>query len=293
MADKSIPSFPEFRTITINDKQIFDSFLKPVSSEYTFTNFFCWRNCDHSKITKINDNLCILAEDGEETTYFFEPLGRNKIKETVEICADYLKKKGYKAKFSRLNENFIKEFKDDRHYLIEPDKNNFDYLYLTKDLIELKGKCFDGKRNRIKKFLKVYESKCENLTLEKTLPCLNLLERWKAEKKGLCIDEPIKEVLKHFDVLDLKGLVVLVDNKVEAFTVGENLNNETAVVYIEVANPNLVGLSQFINQKFSEEWAKFEDVNREQDLGDVGLRRAKLSYYPHKLIKKYNMTVKV
>jgi len=294
MALESIPSFPEFRAITIADKKVFDQYFKenaPASSEYTFTNFFCWKDCDHSKITKINDNLCVLAEDREGKAYFFEPLGRDRIEETVRTCADHLISKGLTARFSRLTSSFIEIFKERDSYLIEKDRGNFDYLYLSKDLAELKGKRYDGKRNRIKKFERENMFEYRKLT-EKEIPlCSDLLHRWEEEKKGLCIAEPIKEALANYEELRLKGSVVMISGKAEAFTMGERLNDDIAVIYIEVASSKFAGLPQFINRKFSGEWTDFKYIDREQDLGDAGLRRAKMSYHPCRFIDKYNMTV--
>ncbi|MFC1559789.1 DUF2156 domain-containing protein [Candidatus Margulisiibacteriota bacterium] len=295
MSSDPVPIFPEFRDITIDDKEVFDLYLandRPSSSEYTFANFFCWRKCGESRITKINGNLCVLANGSGDELCFREPIGGNKIEETVRICADHLIEKGYKPRLIKLNKEFVAPFLKKKEYVIKEDRDNFDYIYLTKELIELKGKRFDGKRNRISKFKREYKSNCAELTLAHIPKCLDLLERWKAEKKGLCIDEPIREALHNFDKLKLQGLVVFVEDKIEAFTIGEKMDKDTAVVYIEVANPRFAGLAQFINQKFSEELSDCKYINREQDLGDAGLRRAKLSYYPSRLIDKYTMTLK-
>ena len=91
-----------------------------------------------------------------------------------------------------------------------------------------------------------------------------------------------------FSPLGLSGGVVEVDGGVEAFSIGERLNPDTAVIHLEIANPRYDGLAQFINREFvKNEWAALKYINREQDMGIAGLRRAKMSYYPHHLVKKF------
>ena len=101
----------------------------------------------------------------------------------------------------------------------------------------------------------------------------------------------IYEALEAFEPLGVKGGVVKVGGRVEAFTLGDRLTADTAVIPIEIANPGLVGLAQWINREFvRREWPGFAFVNREQDMGVPGLRQAKSSYYPHRLLKKFNVT---
>jgi hypothetical protein len=99
-----------------------------------------------------------------------------------------------------------------------------------------------------------------------------------------------REALRHFDRLDIKGGAILIDGKVEAFALGEHLNETTAVVHIEKANMEIRGLYAAINQCFCEkQWADTPFVNREQDLGEPGLREAKLSYNPDHLVAKFRV----
>lgn len=122
--------------------------------------------------------------------------------------------------------------------------------------------------------------------------CLDLLSKWKAGYlKGECFDLPITESLTNLEALGLRGAAVTVNGRVEGFTIGEMLDDETAIIYIEVTNPEMEGLAQYINQRScQEDWAAAKFINREQDLGDAGLRRAKMSYHPVKFVDKYDVT---
>ena len=101
------------------------------------------------------------------------------------------------------------------------------------------------------------------------------------------------ETLDSFRELSLRGGVILIDGNIEAFTIGEPLNRETFVIHFEKANPRIIGLYQAINQEFCRTIAdEYRFVNREQDLGEPGLRRAKESYCPDHLVEKYIVRIR-
>jgi hypothetical protein len=105
-------------------------------------------------------------------------------------------------------------------------------------------------------------------------------------------NKAIKTIFDKYPQLAVFGGAVYVDGKLEAFTLAESLNNDTAVIHFEKANPQITGLYQLINQWLCQNTLRtFTYVNREQDLGIPGLRKAKLSYHPHHMIEKYSVTV--
>ena len=184
------------------------------------------------------------------------------------------------------------------HLVITPDRDNSDYVYLTEDLIKLEGNKYHGKKNHINKFKKNHAYTYASLTPDLVQECLALESQWCDIRHcelfpGLAGEErAIYEALTNMDHLDFKGGVILLNGKVEAFALGEQLNPETAVIHIEKANPAFEGLYQLINQEFcAHEWKDIPYINREQDLGEEGLRKAKLSYHPHHLVKKYTVTL--
>jgi uncharacterized protein len=286
-----VPSFPDFRKISLSDKGLFGSYLSKhpqETSELTFTNFFIWRDCDKSQMTSINGNICVVARPDNEPPYFFEPLGSDRMEETIRTCLSHV------PRFSRVSEKFVKAYFEGKSgYKVELIRDHFDYLYSTEDLIALKGKRYDGKRNIIKRFLKNNIPMYHELTADMVPDCLELLDKWGRNKSaGVCFDEPIREALNNLSSLSVEGAAVKINGRTEAFTIGEILDRDTAVIYIEVANLEVDGLSQYINQQFiKNQWAQFMLINREQDMGDAGLRRAKLSYHPVKFVNKYDITV--
>jgi hypothetical protein len=102
--------------------------------------------------------------------------------------------------------------------------------------------------------------------------------------------EAIVKVLANYQALSLQGGVILIDDRVQAFSCGERLNERTAVIHLEKADPELRGLYAVINREFTQQaWAGTTFINREQDLGEAGLRKAKLSYHPHHLVEKFRI----
>jgi len=180
----------------------------------------------------------------------------------------------------------------------ELDRDQSDYVYLTSDLIELSGRALHAKRNHVNKFKRAYSHEYRRLTPDLVDDCLHLESSWCDlrhcwETPSLAAEEVgIHEALHHFDELSYVGGVILVEGNVEAFALGEALNDDTFVCHVEKANPAVDGLYAAINQMFCEAEAdRFTYVNREQDLGVPGLRRAKESYQPHHLVPKYRVTL--
>jgi hypothetical protein len=178
------------------------------------------------------------------------------------------------------------------------DRSQCDYVYLVQDLIELKGRKYHRKRNHIKQFKEKYSHQYIPLTPEWVPQCLQLQTEWcdlrDCEASPGLHNESLatKEAFTHFEKLEVKGGAILINGKVEAFTLGDPLNPETIVIHIEKANPAYEGLYPTINQAFLEhEGSGYTYVNREQDLGEEGLRKAKESYFPHHMINKYTMTL--
>jgi hypothetical protein len=286
----SVPVYPEFKPVGLEDMAVFKDRLDREPSgvcEMNFANIFIWKDSEHPRWTLLNGNLCVLVEPDFEPPYFLPPAGGERVRETVAACLRHA------PRLSRVPEAFVRRHGDG--LLVEEDPANFDYLYRVEDLAELKGKKYDGKRNRIRKFETTCPHEYAALTRADVPGCERLLEDWfEAKANGdpymLAEKMAIVEALAVFEGLGLKGGVVKVGGRIEAFTLGMRLTDDTAVVQIEIANPGLVGLAQWINREFvRREWTAFKFINREQDMGVPGLRTAKLSYQPAGLVKKSNL----
>lgn len=290
-----IPEYPELKPVELADKDEVNKFLELHPSEIcelTFANIYIWRHWEKPQLTRIKGNLCVICSPPDEPAYFLEPVGQSSLDETVEICL------GLAPRLSRVSERFLKKLK--ASYSIQEDRDNFDYVYLTRELAELRGKKYDGKRNLIRKFEKNYQAEIRPLTEADLDDCLVLVESWEAEspEENRMADDltraastAIREALIHFSPLKLGGIIAIIDGQVQGFCLGETLNPQTVVVHVELANRQIAGLHQFMNRECARTiWKEYDFINREQDAGIPGLRRSKLSYQPHHFVKKYDLT---
>ena len=298
---KAVPELPQFKDLSLEEKPLLDeafSRFPPVISEFTFTNLFIWRHAYQIKISRFKDFLCLLADE-EGNSFFFPPIGEGDVVECFRILLQYLEGRGVPQKISRVPETMIVRIDwKGEGLLANLDRDQSDYIYLTEDLIKLEGRKYHRKRNHIKQFKEKYSYQYIPLASEWISECLRLETEWCDLRHcevipGLLNESlAIKEALTHFQSLGMKGGAILINGKVEAFTLGEPLNGDTVVIHIEKANPAYEGLYTLINQVFLEkQWSGYTYVNREQDLGEEGLRKAKESYFPHHMVNKYTITL--
>ena len=303
MQNMIIAAFPEFKTLELLDKEIFREFFKeykPKISELTFTNLFVWRTHYKFQWSIYNDWLVIVSLEGEFGTYAMEPVGPSPRDEATRVVLEWMReeKKEKNPRIERADERTVSEIEGVQGIIIEPTRDHFDYVYLREDLVNLAGNKYRSKRNHINQLLRTYSYQYSDLAPDHIQDCIELQEKWCILRR--CEDDmnllgewdAVKEILSSYESLDVQGGVVTIENKVMAFTIGQMLNDETAVVHIEKADPEIPGLYPVINQQFCENnWQDVRFINREQDLGMPGLREAKLSYYPDHMVKKFRITL--
>jgi hypothetical protein len=288
-----------FKEIDLADKALFDKFFAenpPQVSELTFTNLFMWRHRNRPAWRLHNGFLFIVLRPEEEPGFALPPVGKGNVRAALDALSDDLKTLKMEPRISRADKAFVEAHVDRKRFEIVSDRANHDYVYLARELIELPGNKFHQKKNHLNRFIKNYEHEYRKLDLDLVDCFLNLQEVW-CELKD-CEQTPglfhenraICQALTHYEDLGFEGGAILVDKKVEAFALGEKLNPDTAVIHVEKANPDIPGLYAAINQQFcSEHWNNVKYVNREQDLGVEGLRKAKKSYHPHHMVEKYTL----
>lgn len=295
------PEFPQFKPVQLEDRNLLREIIwkyQPQTSEWTFTNLFVWRSHYGFQWSFHRNWLIVLVTAGPQAPFFFQPIGPPSRLEVIQRCFRWLREeKGEKnPRIERADQRLAEEIKGSKEYLIEPIRDQFDYVYRSQDLIQLGGRKYHSKRNHINKFLQSYAFTYSPLEEHHLKACLELSGQWcelhRCEEDLNLLGEwgAVQEALTHFSHLAFQGGVILIENRVEAFTLGERLNRETGVVHIEKANPQIPGLYPLINQLFCEKnWADASLINREQDLGEPGLRRAKLSYFPDHWVEKFRI----
>jgi uncharacterized protein len=301
----ALPLFPDFKPIEIDDRQDIISILRtnrPGTSEMTFTNLFIWRKHYGFSWSMCKDCLCIIGKENSGPDFAMPPVGPSGRVDTGIKVLDWLKDaKGISSpSIERADEAFAAEAARSSRLDAAEKREHFDYVYLTRDLIDLPGNRNRNKRNHINQFLRTYGSYTyEDLSEGYIEAALNLQEKWcqlrRCEEDLNLLGEwdAIREILDNYRALEVAGAVIIVDGQVKAFTLGESLSDDMALIHIEKADPSLLGLYQLINQQFcARRWNDVTFMNREQDLGIPGLREAKLSYNPDHFIKKYSVTLK-
>jgi hypothetical protein len=291
-----------FKRLVIEDKNVLENFIKPykfLSCEYSFTTLYIWRKACDICFTTYKDVLIIKKKDFEGKYYFMQPLGYNKenLKEIIEALMDYKTEHNMDYLFKDLDEEFMEEIKDIyddvKGICIKEDRDNFDYLYEAEKLIKLSGKKLHGKKNHYNSFIKNYNYEVKDIESEEVIKdVIVAAEKWYEDNSDdymLFYElQGIKDVVKNMDIMNTKGIAVYVDDKIVAFSLGEKLNDDLAVIHIEKGDMDYSGVYSFINKTFIDRcFSDVKIINREQDLGIAGLRKSKLSYHPFKLEKKY------
>jgi len=287
-----IPIYPDSRPLDISDKVLLDQLfraLQPRVSEFTFAGLYLFRRAHTYRLTTVGDSLVVLGSGYDGESYFMPPLNGD-----IPRALDVLFAHGqglYAA-----DDKFVSRYLTEKALEVMEDRNSFDYLYLREELAALPGNRLHKKKNRINYFAKHHEFRTELLEKRHLDGCRELLEAWRSVagvEGSVSLEleaDATGEALTLVEELELSGVVVMVADRVAAFAIGEYLNPETSVCHFEKADPFMEGLSQLINREFAANlFSDCRFINREQDLGDAGLRSAKLSYHPVELIKKYRV----
>jgi len=285
-----IPFYPDARPLDISDKPLLDSIflkLQPRVSELTFAGLFLFREAHGYRLAWVNSSLVILGKGFDGQGYFLPPLGGD-----IPTALTLLFAAG--NELYGADESFVAAYLDTGQYEVSADRDSFDYLYQREELATLRGTQFHKKKNRINYFMARHEHDADILSDRYLDGCLALLNEWgqasELEGKSFLTLEmkATAEALAKANLLGLEGVVVMVAGIVKAFAVGERLNSETAVCHFEKADLFMEGLSQLVNREFAARlFRECRHINREQDLGEPGLRNAKLSYHPLELVKKF------
>jgi uncharacterized protein len=295
-----LPRFPSFKPLELRDREVIQPLLwayQPETSELTFTNLFIWRA--HYRLSwSLAGEWLLFLSDAEPGAWAFPPVGPEPRDGICREILTWLKDgKGAPApRVLRADRRLADAVAPLPEFMVEPTPVQFDYVYRSEDLVHLAGRKYHDKRNHINSFRRSHRFVYEPLEESHLPDCFKLAESWcllkRCEEDLNLMDEwqAVREALQHFQALALTGGVIRINGRVEAFTLGELLNRETAVIHIEKANPEIRGLYPAINQQFSEHaWAETPFINREQDLGEPGLKTAKESYNPQHMVEKFSI----
>lgn len=296
-----------FKDIDMEARELLNPYFDLVdyeACEYCFDTLYMWQHL-YKTGYYIGDGFAVIVAEYEGNTFSILPLAKKEdMLRVIQFVIEYFEKEQKKIYFRGITEEvveFLKEYYPDK-FEYNKERDLFDYVYDGESMRELKGRKNVKKRNHINYFLKEYEGRYEYRLLDENdfEACLDLVQQWTSNKEeNGQVDEEmeeelvgIKKLFKNYSVLKdkLKIAGIFIDNKLEAFTMGEYINPNMALIHIEKANPSIRGLYPLINQQFLvNEFSDVEFVNREEDLGIEGLRKAKLSYHPVRFVEKYTV----
>ena len=259
-----------------------------------------WRTYFDTEFAVENGSLFLkFGHDVNMETAFNMPLGGDR-KAALEKIRDYCQKNNIAPLFFSVLED---EFDDLRAVFGEceiiPDRDWSDYLYDAQDLVTYKGRRFNGQRNHLNKFKSLYPHyKFEEITTKNTDKIREFLAEYtknnpKEDATAKAEIGMIYELLDNYELYALFGAFISVDEKVVAFSVGEKVG-DTLFTHIEKANISYNGVYQAMVNDFAKRFVSEEInfINREEDVGDEGLRRSKLSYHPTKILEKHRVVCK-
>jgi hypothetical protein len=291
-----------FHAVTIADKEKINAILKLSdfrAAEYSFANIFNWSRAFNTEVAFYGGFL--LCRSGTEEKSYLYPAGAGDLKTAIMALTDDAAMSGQpfvlRAVQAEGKQALEQLFPGRFHF--STLRNTFDYVYYAEDLINLAGKKYQPKRNLISRFNKNFVWHYEDVTAGNLQECMQMNDEWcrtyachenASLKAETCA---VRRALNYFPDEALAGGLLRVDGKVIAYTVGEQINSDTLVVHIEKAfSERFPGAYQVINREFAGRHATgLKYINREDDTGDEGLRKAKLSYQPAFMIEKYSASL--
>ncbi len=296
----------KFKPIEISDKEWVDSLMSMNNykgSEYVFANNFNWRNSYHTEVARYKDFYMLIS--GKTMKSYLYPAGRGDLKEAINELIEDAKSRNIKFVLRSLTEETKAELEAvmPNVFHFEPLRDNADYIYEMEKLYSLAGKKLHAKRNHINKFKTVNPNWVyEDIDEFNIKDCIEMNKKWCVrmnchEDESLTEEaQAIKSSMDNFFELGLIGGLLRLEEggEVIAYTVASFTRGcDTAVVHIEKAYHEIQGAYPMINQQFIQsKCTDFTYINREDDLGEEGLRKSKLSYYPLIIEEKYIATLK-
>lgn len=289
----------DFQPITISHKAPYESLLRQASQrgcEYSFANLYLW---GRQRMAFLEGGVAIFSQFDRRSVYLF-PLGGD-LKGILERIIHDAHARDIPCRLTGLTKEDCRQVESlyPGQFRFHNDRNGYDYLYDIQDLGNLAGRTYQQKRNHVNRFFRQFpQAVLAPISEENTPAVMQMLDIWFAERleqdptKDFHMERAaIRKSLVHRQELGLWGLALQVDGKMVAMTLGSQLSEDTFDVHFEKALDDFPGAYAVINQAFArhigESFPNITRLNREEDMGIEGLRKAKLSYAPVQLQEKY------
>jgi len=297
----------DFQPIRLSDKSWIDALLARADyrgCEYNFTNLFAWKDAYRHQAARLDDFLLVRLRGGLGWSYLY-PAGWGDTRKVILALKEDAARRGEPLRLVCLTPRQMEELEGlfPGRFEYAADRDGYDYLYDIGRLADLGGKKLHAKRNHINRFMDNNPSwTYEELTPAALAECLEMDKEWyrrsmiregAAEERDLGDEgRALRLAMEHYEALGLEGGLIRVYGEVVAFTMGDRLSSDTYDVHFEKAYAELQGAYAVINQQFAR-WVRRRHpevrwLNREDDMGVEGLRKAKESYYPDQMVEKHS-----
>ena len=289
----------DFQKLDPADRAVYDQYLlkNGKGCEYSFVNLSIW---GRQRAAFLGDFLVLLSQFDRRCVYPF-PVGDGDVLPVLQALMEDARQRGIPCCFTGLNqaECDLLEQHFPGKFRIQPDRNSFDYVYDINDLADLRGRKFQKKRNHLNRFRENHPNwRTEPLTDAHLAAVRAFVQDWYDRRKqtdphGSYVLEQVAldRALADPRRLQIEGLVLYDGDALLAFTLGSRLSADTFDVHFEKAREDVDGAYTAINQQFAfhirEKHPDIRFLDREEDMGLEGLRKAKLSYCPVRLVEKY------
>lgn len=292
-----------FKDVTLEDRELITRYTLDSprrNCDLSFSNLCSWRFLYNTKFA-VMDGFLLLKFWADGELVYMMPIGTGDLKKALEALMADARHEGQPFCLLGICEGMCSELEAimPGRFRFTADRDYADYLYLRSDLATLAGKKLQAKRNHVNKFRRTYHYEYTSITPDRIAECLELEARWCRanhcdQHEGTGNERrALVYALHHFEELGLTGGILHVDGRIAAFTFGMPINRDTFGVHVEKADTEIDGAYAMINYEFANHIPEqYLYINREEDLGIEGLRRAKLSYQPAVILEKYMACLK-
>jgi len=294
-----------FQPVTINDRETIQTFFNKVSfgnCDFSFSNIFSWKHSYNTTFTVENDFLYIRFQPANNLPGYLFPVGEGNLKIAIERIIQDANERETEFHLYAITQKMFDLLEETMpgQFIFEKERDWYEYIYSSKDLITLVGKKYQAKRNHINKFKRTYKWEYLPITREIIPDCLNLYERWCIENGGCNSEQSLIEerittqtAFENYEKLKLIGGALKINDEILAYSYGQPLTKDIFGVHAEKCLYEIDGGFTMINREFAEHnCSNYTYINREEDLGLDSLRQAKLSYHPVILLEKGEVKLK-
>lgn len=289
-----------FEKITLKDKALYESYFPDTEErgcEFSFANLYLWGRQNYALV---NEHIVLFSQFNRRSVYPY-PIGSGDKKTVIDSVIADAAERGIPCRITGLSRNARNTLESlyPGKFRFHSDEGSFDYVYDINDLADLKGKKFQSKRNHINRFKDACpDYKAEPITDDNIDAVRQMAERWYKDKleenpeADYYMEEAaLHKAMRDYKDLCLEGMVIFSGDEAVAFTFAGRMTSDTFDVHFEKARSDIQGSYAIINCEFAKYIRnKYPDVrylDREEDMGLEGLRKAKQSYNPHHRVEKF------